>query len=636
MGSPNGLSIKDAKTKYLEGVAQGLTSKQALELTGRSSLKTIENWRASDPGFKQRADEIRAARKSQKVRGVESDVATLDFATWRKQFLNQDTYVHQQAWVDIIEGREYTPRTGESWEPADPNRIIINVPPYHAKSQTITVEYVLYRVCMNPNIRVVIISKTRELARKFLYQIKLYMTSHQYAELQLAYAPEGGFKPSRESGGSWGADKIYVNGIDADQKDPTIQALGLGSHIYGTRSDLILMDDCIVGSNANAYEGQITWLESELENRVRDGQIIIIGTRLAPKEMYSELRNGERYLAGVTPWSYLRQPAVLEFAEDPAEWVTLWPRSSRPLDTGQKADEDGTFSAWPGERMAKERNKKPPRIWSLVYQQEDVAEDAIFHPTCVLGSVNGSRKPGPLRAGAVGHPRNGLEGQYVIASMDPAMTGDTFTIVSAIDKNAPSGEINRRVMNAWVKTSPTPRYIRDHIKWVTDEFNVNEWVIEQNAFQLFLVYDEEIREFCQSRGVKITPHYTSRNKQDPDFGVASMAPLFGQLRERVGNVPGQFDHDKTNIIELPDPSMSEGVKSLIEQLTTWEPGKLGKQLKQDGPMALWFGELRARNLLGVNRAKRSHFVDNPYLSRGDRAKRIVVPTEAYRLMASRS
>jgi hypothetical protein len=50
------------------------------------------------------------------VRGVEEDVATLDFATWRKKYLGQDTYAHQQAWVDIIEGREYTPRKGESYE----------------------------------------------------------------------------------------------------------------------------------------------------------------------------------------------------------------------------------------------------------------------------------------------------------------------------------------------------------------------------------------------------------------------------------------------------------------------------------------------------------------------------------------
>lgn len=627
MPANQGFSTSQAKTIYLEGIAKGATSKQALEATGRISLKTVENWRAGDKDFARKADEIRESRKSQKMRGVQRDAATLDFASWRKQYLDQDTYPHQQAWIDVIEGKGYAPRKGESYDPSDPTRIIINVPPFHAKSQTITVEYVLYRVCMNPNIRVVIVSKTSDLAKKFLYQIKLYMTSHQYTELQIAYAPEGGFKPTREAGAKWGAQAIYVSGVDADQKDPTVQALGLGSQIYGTRSDLIIMDDCIVGGNAGQYEQQITWLESEVENRVRDGLILIVGTRLAPKDMYSELRNGDRYLAGRSPWSYLRQPAVLEFDEDPANWKTLWPYTTKPLETGQKPEADGRYSAWPGERMARERNKKPPRIWSLVYQQEDVSEDAIFHPVCVMGSVNRSRKPGPLRAGAMGHPHNGMEGQYIVASMDPAMSGDTFTLVESVDKS----DGKRRVLNAWLKSSPTPKYIRDIIMSVTEDFGVHEWVIEQNAFQLFLVHDEEIQRFCQTRGVKITPHYTSRNKQDPDFGVASMAPLFGNLKRHADGVRSGLDHDGNNLIELPDPDMSEGIKALIEQLTTWQPGKLGKDLKQDGPMSLWFAELRARVILGIGRQKRTYFLDNPYLSRGDRAKRAVVPMEAYRL-----
>lgn len=629
MPADKGFSTARAKEIYLEAIAKGATSQVALNATGRTSLKTVENWRATDKDFARKADDIRFQRKSQKDRGVQKVNATLDFASWRKKFLDQETYPHQHAWVDIIEGRGYTPRKGESWEPADPTRVIINVPPYHAKSQTITVEYALYRICMNPNIRIVIVSKARDLARRFLYQIKLYMTSHQYAELQMAYAPEGGFKPGRDAGATWGADKIYVSGIDADQKDPTVQALGMGSAIYGTRSDLIIMDDCIVGSNAAQYEQQINWLESEVENRGRDGQILIIGTRLAPKDMYSELRNGDRYLSGTTPWSYLRQPAVLEFDDDPKNWKTLWPYTTKPLDTGQEPEENGMYSAWPGERMARERNKKPPRIWSLVYQQENVSEDAIFHPVCVMGSVNRSRKPGPLHAGAMGHPRNGMEGQYIVASMDPAMSGDNFTLVEAVDK----ADGRRRLLNAWVKTSPTPAYIRDMIKSVTEDFGVHEWVIEQNAFQLFLVYDEDIQRYCQQRGVRITPHYTSRNKQDPDFGVASMAPLFGNLKQHADGVRSGLDHDGTNLIELPDPDMSEGVKQLIEQLTTWEPGRLGKDLKQDGPMALWFAELRARVILGIGRQNRKNFIPNPYLSRGDRAKQVVVPMEANRLAA---
>jgi len=502
MPKTNKLSTAQAKEKALDCTASGLTRAVTLQLIGRS-ISTWEEWRRSDPEWARRIDSLREGVASARERGVDGENQGLSFATWRKKFLGQDTFRHQQAWVDLLEGRPYTPVEGETYEPSDPNRIIINVPPFHAKSQTMTVEYTTYRICMNPNVRVIIISKRVDQARKFLYSIKQRLTSNQWAPLQAAYAPEGGFKPSRYDGATWGADRIYVNGIDSGEKDPTVEALGLGGQIYGSRADLIIIDDGIVSSNAGQFESQITWLESEVENRAFDGKILVIGTRLATTDLYSELPRGDRYLSGRSPWTVLRQPAVLNYAEDPKDWVTLWPRTTRPMETGQAPGPDGTYEAWDGPRLSRVRDAKPPRVWSLVYQQAEVAEDATFDPLCVNGSVDRRRKPGPLLAGAWGHPRNGAEGQYVIASMDPAMAGDTFTLVGSVDRVSKI----RRVLNCWVQARPSPAYIRDLIKNVTEEFGVHEWVIEQNAFQLFLVHDEAIQEYCRNRGVRITPHY---------------------------------------------------------------------------------------------------------------------------------
>jgi hypothetical protein len=107
-------------------------------------------------------------------------------------------------------------------------------------------------------------------------------------------------------------------------------------------------------------------------------------------------------------------------------------------------------------------------------------------------------------------------------------------------------------------------------------------VIESNAFQLFLVHDEEIRRYLANRGVRMVPHYTGRNKQDPDFGVASVAPLFGSLK-RMHDGSGRADHQNDNLIELPRIDGSYGMKTLVEELITWQPGKRGKQLRMDGP-----------------------------------------------------
>ena len=123
--------------------------------------------------------------------------------------------------------------------------------------------------------------------------------------------------------------------------------------------------------------------------------------------------------------------------------------------------------------------------------------------------------------------------------------------------------------------------------------------------------------------MRITPHYTSRNKQDPNFGVASMSSLFGTTHRIDGT--GREVHNDDNIIHLPDPSCSLGVKALIEQLLVWAPGKLGKDLRMDGPMALWFAETRARTIATGDGRPPTQFLENRYLSRGALQRRYVLP-----------
>jgi hypothetical protein len=140
---------------------------------------------------------------------------------------------------------------------------------------------------------------------------------------------------------------------------------------------------------------------------------------------------------------------------------------------------------------------------------------------------------------------------------------------------------------------------------LTPEYGVQEWVIESNAYSSWLIHDELLVAWAQRHGIKITPHYTGKNKQDPDFGVASMASLFGTLREKTTG--GEKVHGQDNIIHLPDPDKSPGIKALIEQLLTWVPGKRGNQLRMDGPMCMWFAETRARMyVLGFRQEQQSH------------------------------
>jgi hypothetical protein len=167
--------------------------------------------------------------------------------------------------------------------------------------------------------------------------------------------------------------------------------------------------------------------------------------------------------------------------------------------------------------------------------------------------------------------------------------------------------------------APTPQRIRDLIYTWTDKYKPSVWVIEKNAFQLFLTQDEEINQFLASRGVRLVQHYTGSNKMDLEYGVASLGPLFGQLDNNGKFIKG------TNLIELPRTD-NEGVKALIEQLITWSPGTKNKQ---DGPMALWFVETQVRDYVNQSGAYGSTWIKNPFATPRDVAKRQVVDLEEY-------
>jgi hypothetical protein len=164
----------------------------------------------------------------------------------------------------------------------------------------------------------------------------------------------------------------------------------------------------------------------------------------------------------------------------------------------------------------------------------------------------------------------------------------------------------------------TPDDLRDLIKTWTVKYGVMEWRVEKNAFQIMLTQDREIRMFLAGRGCKLTEHFTGNNKWDTDFGVSSMRDLFGTW---VKDSARGWKASIPPLINLPSRVSSEGVKALTEQLITWFPDA-PKSQKQDCVMALWFCEIRARELTDEGFGK-THF-DNPYLPPRLQADRMVV------------
>jgi hypothetical protein len=103
-----------------------------------------------------------------------------------------------------------------------------------------------------------------------------------------------------------------------------------------------------------------------------------------------------------------------------------------------------------------------------------------------------------------------------------------------------------------------------------------------------------------------------------------MSGLFGTVATKQGNTRV---HQKDNLIHLPS-TQAHGPKLLVEELISWSPMVKAKHRRQDTVMALWFAELRAREIVSTVR-NRSSFMKNPFLSERDKSKQMTVNLDQY-------
>lgn len=598
------VEVARKKAKILELFELGHSADDSCRMAGLSPA-SWKYYKRTDAKFRDAVDLILAQRAGAKAVGEHLDISFEEFSD---RFLGMKLFRHQLQWVDVIEGRE--PRDldpGQIYKGGDPDTIIVNTPPGHAKSTTITMNYVTYKIVTNPNFRVVVISKTETMAKKFLQGIKRRLTSPQFKDLIATYAPAEGFEKSAEV---WTSTMIYFGHGTSVEKDPNIQVLGIGQQIYGARADLIILDDVEDLQNAHQYEAHLDYVMQDV--MTRDAPLLVVGTRVAPVDLYSELLNPNNYDGEESDWTHLTQPAVLQYADDPKDWVTLWPESNipHPQRPGKQLP-NGNWPKWDGERLSKLRRKIKPKTWALVYQQEAVSEDSLFTIEAVNG-VRSMRSRGPLRAGEGAVPDE-ISNFYIVAGLDPATkAGYTAAICLAVDRNT-----GKRFMLDAFNAQVSPTGLRQLIFDWTEKLGIQEWRVERNGFQAFLTQDREITQYLAARGVRLREHQTGgKNKWDPDWGVSSLEMLF------------RGHENKTAMLDIPSMGANEAIRTFKEQLVTWYP-EHPKGQKTDMVMAFWFAELAARDCIRHLGQRAQSHLDNPFVSENDLAGRVVIDLDEY-------
>lgn len=430
----------------------------------------------------------------------------------------------------------------------DIKRLLINLPPGHAKSTMVTVFSTIYEIVKNRNSMTGIVSASSDLATSFVRQIAELLTVPEMYEHSSANLIDD-YGPFREGDVTWTDEMFYVSRrFGGSEKDATVKAYGIGSRLYGPRLHRMVLDDIADTDNQvnpDQVAKQLRKISRECNSRVGpNGKIIIVGTRVMPGDVYTHLLQFDGY-------KRIRYPVII----DDVAQTTLWPEHFSYANA--QAERHG-MTAESFELIW--QNSELPSI-GATFTQDQI--DKCHDKDRVLGDV----------------PAN----TQLIVGIDPAGAGDqagyTAMVLIALDRATGM----RYLVDIVNHKQMRPPALKQQILTWAERYNLYEIRVESNGLQSQLVqYNQDLLFPLANMGVRVTGHNTHGGsgrggKWDPDWGVGSMGP-------RVHN----------RQLSLPwgnDANTRKKVGQLEKQMVQFP----SKTTPSDILMALWFAEIGCRD-----------------------------------------
>ena len=166
----------------------------------------------------------------------------------------------------------------------------------HGKSTVGDVDFCITKILRNPNIRIMIGSKTQTQAEAFLVEIRTHF--EQNIDLIRVF---GDWKKSKDN--KWNDREFTVNKRNIIKKEATVTALGASGAVISKHFDIIIGDDIVGLENARTETQRAnlkTWFYSSLIPTLEpDGEIHILGTRYNPLDLYEDLIKSGNYNVNV-------------------------------------------------------------------------------------------------------------------------------------------------------------------------------------------------------------------------------------------------------------------------------------------------------------------------------------------------
>lgn len=174
------------------------------------------------------------------------------------------------------------------------NRVLIWSHVEAGKTQQVSVGRTLFELGRDSSKRIVILSKTQGQAIKIIRSIQKYI--ERSAELREVF-------PHLFPSIPWTSTQLVVQ-REVFSKDYSVQAIGVGGAVMGSRWDVVIIDDILDWQNTRTpakREELARWFKSEIVGRLTaDAKVVVCGNAYHPEDFLHKLAR-EGYVARTYP-----------------------------------------------------------------------------------------------------------------------------------------------------------------------------------------------------------------------------------------------------------------------------------------------------------------------------------------------
>ena len=238
------------------------------------------------------------------------------------------------------------------------NRLIVNMPPRHTKSEFASTYFPAWIMGKFPNKKIMQATHTGELAVRFGRNVRNMMDTQDYKNI----FPEVTLSADSKSAGRWETNK-----------GGEYFAAGVGGAITGRGADLLIIDDPHSEQDAlspSALESCWEWYTSGPRQRLQPkGAIVLVMTRWSSVDLTAKLLDAQKEPLA-DQWDVVEFPAILP-SNEPI-WPQYW--KLEELESVKASLTEQKWQAQWQQNPVSEEGSIIKREWWKIWEEEDPPE----------------------------------------------------------------------------------------------------------------------------------------------------------------------------------------------------------------------------------------------------------------------